>query len=403
MKIGMKQVPDLSAHSAPADRDILPIEPKKLLFVITKSNWGGAQKYVFDLATNLPKGKFEAVVAFGGTGSDGAAEGELATRLRSAGIRTIFVESFARDIRLLAEFHALFELIRIFRAEKPDIVHLNSSKAGGIGALAARVRGIRNIIFTVHGSPIDEDRNPLFKLLIDIATRLTFSLCRVIIVVSQNDLARAKSGKANLIYSGIKAIDFGGRQEARAKLVSEGVALRREKDVWVATNAELHPNKNLFTAIDAVARHNETHFPKIFYLIMSGGELRKKLEEDIARRRIREHVMLLGFVENAPQYLKAFDIFFLPSKKEGLPYALLEAGAAALPVVASNIGGIPEIVEDGVSGSLCKPDDAEGFSEALGKLAADPALRERFGEALEAHVKKGFSFERMIEQTIALY
>src|ERR1700733_9355680 len=97
----------------------------KVLYVITKSNWGGAQRYVFDLATHLPKEKFDVTVVLGGTGEKDAGEGELAKRLREAGVRTIFLKAFARDIRPTGDYRALFELLQIFRTEKPDAVHLN--------------------------------------------------------------------------------------------------------------------------------------------------------------------------------------------------------------------------------------------------------------------------------------
>ena len=139
----------------------LPMETtvkKKILFVITKSNWGGAQRYVYDLATHLPKEEFEVAVAFGGTGEVGASAGLLEVRLREAGVRIIFLTTFARDIGILREFSAFFELLRTIRAENPDVLHLNSSKAGGLGALSGRIAGLRRIIFTAHGFAPNELR-----------------------------------------------------------------------------------------------------------------------------------------------------------------------------------------------------------------------------------------------------
>jgi glycosyltransferase involved in cell wall biosynthesis len=376
---------------------------KKVLFLITKSNWGGAQKYVFDLATSLPRETFDVAVAFGGTGTIGAEVGELAQRLQHANVRTVVVKSFARDVSVFNDIRAFFELLFLLRREKPDTVHLNSSKAGGLGSLAAKIVGVKNIIFTVHGLPADEDRTSHARSLISFATRITFSLCTAIIAISKNDFDRINSPKARLIYNGIKAIEFLPRDEARAKLVPEDIARRHEKDLWIVTNAELHPNKNLFAAIDAVAKYNAQHFPKLFYVVISDGELRAQIEQDLTHRHMREQALLLGFVKDAAQYLKAFDIFFLPSKKEGVPYVILEAGLASLPVVASNVGGIPEIIEEGVSGFLRAPDDVEGFSECFHELSVDQTIRDRFGNALAAKVKEKFSFQEMVAKTSALY
>jgi hypothetical protein len=108
----------------------------KLFICITKSNWGGAQKYVFDLATNIPGSDYDITVLLGGNG-------DLAKNLEKAGIRVINLAHSQRDIDVGKEFNLFFELIKIFKKEKPDIIHLNSSKMGGVGALAGRICGIK--------------------------------------------------------------------------------------------------------------------------------------------------------------------------------------------------------------------------------------------------------------------
>ena len=138
---------------------------KKVLFVITKSNWGGAQRYVYDLATALPKDQFEVKVIFGGTQEVGGSYGMLDTNLKikAPEVQRIFVPSLIRDISIGKDIKSFFELLRLFKKLRPDIVHLNSSKAGGVGALAARFAGVPKIIFTVHGLPEDEARGVLAR------------------------------------------------------------------------------------------------------------------------------------------------------------------------------------------------------------------------------------------------
>src|ERR1043166_2713598 len=119
---------------------------RKVLYVSRKANWGGAKRYVFDLATSLPKDEFDVAVAYG-------QPGRLAEELQKAGIKTHPILSLQRDVSLGVDIKSFFELYRLFKKERPDVVHLNSSKAGGVGALAARLAGIKNIIFTVHGLP----------------------------------------------------------------------------------------------------------------------------------------------------------------------------------------------------------------------------------------------------------
>ena len=121
------------------------MKAKKILFLITKANWGGAQRYVFDLATAL-RNEFDISVAFG-------QEGLLAKKLREAQITTFPIRALQRDVSISSDVKSFLELMRLFRVEKPDVVHLNSSKAAGVGALAARLAGVPRIIFTAHGWP----------------------------------------------------------------------------------------------------------------------------------------------------------------------------------------------------------------------------------------------------------
>ncbi len=383
-------------------------ERKKVLFLITKSNFGGAQRYVYDLATSLPKDRFEIVVALGGTGKKDAGAGILKERIEAMGIRTIFINSFMRDISLAREWRALFELITLFKSEHPDVVHLNSSKAGGLGALAARIAGIRRIIFTAHGWPFWEDRNPVARSIIFLLSYATVLLSHATICISEHDrrtMANMPFAKRKLyvIHNGIPSIAFLSRDEARAKLLSPEEIAAHKDDVWIISNGELHPNKNYFIGIDAVARHNKTSEKKIFYSIMGSGELKETIGAYIREKHLEGTVRLLGFVSDGRTYLHGFDLFFLPSKKEGIPYVILEAGMARLPVVASDAGGIPEVIEDGVSGLLRKPDDVAGFAETFSRTAADPEKSYEMSALLHKRVADDFSIETMIKKTTELY
>ena len=131
----------------------------KVLIVITKSNWGGAQKYVFDLATNLSRDKFDVRVIFGG-------HGILAEKLEEAGITTISIPELGRDVSILKDIKVFFKLWSIFKKQKAEIVHVNSSKIGGIGALAGRLSGAKKIVFTAHGWAFNENRSSLSKNII---------------------------------------------------------------------------------------------------------------------------------------------------------------------------------------------------------------------------------------------
>ncbi|MBM3261617.1 glycosyltransferase family 4 protein [Candidatus Kaiserbacteria bacterium] len=391
---------------------------KKVLFVITKSNFGGAQRYVYDLATSLPMDRFEVTVAFGGTGTIGSAPGSLASMLADAGIRTLMIPELARDINIKLETQAFFALVRLFKRERPHIVHLNSSKVGGLGAIAARIINVftrrslgevgPRIVFTAHGWPFWEPRHIFARSIIFFLSYLTVLLSHRTICISEYDTRSIRkmpftARRLTMIHNGLSPIDFFSRDAARQKLFSESATAAHAQDMWIVTNAELHPNKNLLVGIDAVAAHNAIHNTKILYSIMGTGEMQTQIEQYIHARNLGEHVKLLGFVPDGRRYMRAFDTLFLPSKKEGVPYVLLEAGAAGLPVVASDVGGIPEIIIDGESGYLRAPDDILGFTEALGKLAADPTLRDQMGQKLAENISGDFSLESMMKEVTKMY
>lgn len=372
----------------------------KVLFVITKSNWGGAQRYVYDIATILHKEQFEAVVALGG-------KGVLEEKLRSANIRTISLSSLMRDISIFKDLASFFALWKLFLIECPDVVHLNSAKASGLGALAARCARAHNIIFTAHGWAFNEDRPPFQRLLIKFFSWLSVMLAHKTITVSDavhDDTKRwpLVRNKIVTIRNGISAPQFTSRNEARATLEKLAGAQLTQDAFLAGTIAELHKNKGYEYAILALEQAIPSN-PHVFYFILGGGEEKEHLQDIVKQHGLEERIFFLGFVPNAAQYLQAFDCFILPSIKEGLPYVLLEAGNASLPVIASRTGGIPEIIEDGKTGLLVPPRDPNALARAIERLVKNPAERATLGTALHDKVAENFSISKMASETIALY
>ncbi len=380
---------------------------KKVLFLITKSNWGGAQRYVYDLATSLSKETFDVAVAFGGTGLPHAKTGPLHTKLEKVGIRAIPIKRFARDVFPLLDVRALFELITLLRVERPDILHTNSSKAGGLGALAGRITGVKRIVFTSHGLAYDEDRAFFICWMIAFFTWLSFFLSHEIILITKGSYKRVSKMpfmkyKTHLIHNGISTPIFLERGKARAELARIGDIKPPQEVLWIGTIAELTKNKGLNYSIEACEYLHKNKIPYAFFII-GRGEEKNELEKCIENVGLKSDVLLLGFVENAYRYLRAFDVFLLSSVKEGLPYVLIESGEAKLPVVSSNVGGIPDIIEDGVSGLISPLKDSESLALSLEKLATNPKLRESMGEALFKHLRAEFSIERMVRETEEIY
>lgn len=376
----------------------------KILYVITKSVWGGAQKYVYDLATNLPKDRFEVTIAAGGNGL-------LFEKLQKAGARTITIPGLERDINIWKELKSLYHLFKIFREEKPDVIHLNSSKIGGLGALAAFVCKLLtlnfkylNVIFTVHGWGFKEDRAWWQKTVIFFLSWFSSLFHDKIILINTADYCTAQrfipKRKLAMIPNGVRPIDFLPRIEARA-FFSKKIGRQIQKDeILIGTITELTKNKGINYLIDSTSLIINSNF---LILIVGDGELHQELESRIKNQESSNKIFLTGFLPDASRYLKAFDIFVLPSLKEGLPYVIMEAMTAGLPLVATNIGGIPDLIQHGKNGLLVSPKDPSGIARAITDISKDEKLRSNFSKASLKIIKTKFSLNGMVQKTISLY
>ncbi len=377
-------------------------EPKKIIYAITKSNRGGAQRYVYDLATSLPR-SYAPTVLLGGVGP-------LKRHLEEARIPVVSLPGLDRDVRFLKDISVFFALLREFRRRKPDIVHLNSSKIGGLGALAARLASVQHIIFTAHGWAFNEKRPAIQKAVIKFVYWITIILSTKTIAVSEQMRRDVRSfpfvqRKIYVVHNGIAPTPLLARADAVSGLQKIAKGMRQtpgESTLAIGVLSELHHVKGLDVLIDAVAALVKEG-RRLLVVIMGEGDERASLERLIEARGLKHVVYLPGYVEDAARYLRAFDIFALPSRSEGFSFAILEAGSAKLPVVASRVGGIPEIITDGDDGLLVPPDSPAELAAGLRMLCDDPVLRKRLGEHLALRVAAYFSKQRMIDATVALY
>jgi len=378
---------------------------KKILYCITKANWGGAQRYVYDLATSLPKDSYEPIVLLG-------SDGFLNQKLQSVNIRTIVLGDFFRDVNILKDFSALIKLIKIFKKEKPNVIHLNSSKMGFLGALAGRLAGIKKIIFTGHGWAFNEDRSKWQKRIICLLHLATIALAHKTIAVSLQTKKQVAGNaylakRIEIIKNGIGNINFLEKQVARNFILGKLPADLDLKDrLWLGTISELHKNKGLKYVIEAIHEletltEDKSELPIL--IIIGEGERREKLQERINRYNLEDTVFLIGRIEEAEKYLKAFNIFTLTSITEALPYALLEAGRAGLPIIASAVGGIPEIIDDMTSGILVRPKEPEEIKKAIDFLLKNPGKMVTFGQNIKEKIESDFTKDEMVKKTIELY
>lgn len=370
-----------------------------ILYLITKSNFFGAQKYVYELAVEAQANGYDVAVACGGTGAKAAPTGELVTKLEAAHIPVYPIKNFMRDMSTLQDIKAGFEVLRLLLKLRPRVLHTTSSKAGAVGAFTGRLAGIRRIIFTSHGLTMDETWRPKWQqLLITWATWFTMLLSHHSILISTETFKRVQklpflASRVSLIFNGIHDIASSEQSVARATLAPAVPA----GATWIGGVGELHPNKN-WSSLIATLPHLPTN---VHVCIIGAGEEKTQLLEQAKSLAISDRVHLLGY-QPAAENMKAFDIFVLPSKKEGLPYVLLEAGLAGRPTIATNLPGNYDIINHAETGLLVPP-HTNDLLTALQDLLDDPAKAERFGTALRHTVKENFSLPSMIQKTFALY
>lgn len=377
----------------------------KILYIITKSNWGGAQRYVYDLALGLPQDKFEIAVAAGESGL-------LMEKLNEARVRTISIPFLQRDVNIIKEFLSFFALIKIFNSERPDVIHLNSTKIGGLGAVAARLLSLimrykSFVIFTAHGWGFNEDRPLALRIIIFLAQWITVLFSNIVICVSKDVFRQGmyfpfSRNKLRMIDLAVAEPSYFTKKAAQSKLqtlLNKTNFVNREFPL-IGCIAELTKNKGLTYLIDAVGQLPTSDFQ---LLILGEGEDRKKLQLQISNLRLQDKVFLLGFVPEAARYLKAFDIFVLPSITEAGAYVLHEAACAELPAVATKVGGIPGIIKDGENGFLVPSKNPDALAEALKKLLDDGDLRKQMGKKNHEIISPKFSLDRMLKETIDIY
>lgn len=359
----------------------------KILYLITKSNWGGAQRYIYDLATSFEAKGSDCVVAFGGAG-------DLKKKLDTSSIRTISLPSLGRDIYLMKEFRSMYDIYSLIKRERPDVLHLNSSKAAGVGAFLGRVLGVPLIVTTMHGAPFREDRKFFYKGLIYFFTWLTCLFSHKVITVSKQD--EADIGAMFFLKKKVITVYLGINYEpAKERTITKG------KEVRIVTVGEFTKNKGHLYGLRAIELLKQKGV-LFSYTIIGEGEDRKKIEEYIAMKHLEDVVILPGY-QDARSVLHNYDLYLLPSVKEGLPFILLEAGKASLPVVATITGGVPEIIRHDETGLLAQPKDSEGICDALESLINNRKHAKELGQSLHSHIVQNFSYSKMLVETAKVY
>jgi len=387
-----------------------------IIFIVTQSDLGGAQRYIFDLATNLNPQKFTTSVAAGspkvGDGPKGQtlfSKFEETQNIETGPIKVHQLRYLKRQICPYTDLRAFYEIKELIETEQPDIIHLNSTKAGIIGSLAARAARTTKsprIIYTAHGWVFNEPLPWWLKQLYLFCEKQTAKLKDKIICVSEYDRQIALQYKIApikklvTIHNGLnwQELKFYDKQEATNKLKSFLPLSSKISSPLIGTIANLYPTKGLKYLIRA-AKHLKIPYKLI---IIGEGPERKSLEWQIKQNNLQNKIFLIGAIPEAVKYLKAFDLFILPSVKEGFPYTILEAIAAGLPIIANKVGGIPEIIDNEKNGLLIAPKNSKLLTKKIIYLLDNFKITQHFKKNCLKQIKK-FSLTKMLKETQRQY
>ena len=376
---------------------------KKVLFVITQSELGGAQRFLSNLISHLDRDVYEFLVAVGSSGN-----GDFLRVLKAGGIPRQTLKFLKRE-PALSDIRAVFEIRSLIKNYRPDVLFLNSSKAGFIGSLASvfptRINAVK-IIYRIGGWTFNDPWPKWKKWLWVVLEWLSSRWKDVIIVNNQRDLEQAKKLKIKprrqtvLIHNGIEVykLDFMSREEARRTLRLNATTISAAERI-IGTIANFYPTKGLEYLIEAFYLLNTKYLIlDTVLLIIGDGELRPELEKMIREKGLGKKVFLLGQIPDAYRFLPAFDVFVLPSVKEGFPWVLIEAMSAKLPVIATDVGAVPEIINDHKNGLLVKPKDPAGLADKIKEVLENDRLKNELG--IQAHQTVLFKFEldKMVKQ-----
>lgn len=381
------------------------MKPKKIRIVniITRMELGGPPILVLDILQHLDKERFESTIA---TGITIDRKYDMIGFARDKNIRVFAMPSLVRDIHPLKDIKTLIKLVIFLKKEKFDIVHCHTSKGGFIGRLAAKLAGAKIIIYSPHGDIFEgyfcRLATDFFILLEKFAARFTDKIINLTKIEIERFLEHGIGTRHQLkqIYNGINIKYYERAMTSNLKKRDE-FGLGKD-DFVCATVGRLVPVKGHTYLIKAIQKVVKV-IPEAKFLFVGDGELKPKLSEEIKSYDLQRNVFLLGARSDIATILSCINVFLLPSLNEGFGMVLIEAMAARKPVIATNVGGVPEVIINGTTGILVPPEDPEAFSSAIIKLYNNPEMSLEMGLAGYKRAKKLFNIETTVHELEELY
>jgi len=382
----------------------------KVVHVITRLDRGGSAQNTLLTCLGLTE-RYEMILVHGLSFESKMTDWERQSAQRrieeakDRGVRIVPLRSLVRKVAPVRDLHAFFSLWRLMIQEKPAIVHTHTSKSGILGRWAAKMAGVPIIVHTPHGHVFYGHFGPLASKFFLVIERLTGSITDRMIALTEGErndyiaFSVSRPHKIVTIHSGVET-DRYMKAEVRVDDKKRSLGLN-PKSLVVGTVGWLLPVKGPVHLLRAMARVWQSH-PEIRLVFVGKGDLEEELRAEAIRMGVSERAKFLGWREDIPEIMQILDIFVLPSLNEGMGRVLVEAMAAGKPIVASSVGGIPDLVKHGQNGFLVEPGDVNDLSLAIGRLLTDKKLRDEMGRRAKI-MARDFGVEKMLGKIDVLY
>jgi len=372
----------------------------KVAEVITRMDWGGSPDIVRLICKHLDPNLYDIRLIVGPSVHPTQKTKDFLEEFKD---KVITVNALKRNINPINDFAALGQLRETFKREKFDIVHTHTAKAGALGRLAARKAGVPIIIHTPHGHNFYGYFGFIFsKIIIAIERHLCRFTDKIICLtqLEKKDFIKfkvASQDKLALIPQGLELDEYKDATFDKDKL-KKNLGLPLNEDV-VGYIGRLEPIKGLDYLIAAVKLINNN----VKFLIVGDGSLRERLGQKVKALGLSEKFIFTGWRSDIAQLLFLMDLLVLPSLNEAVGISLIQAQAMGVPVVASNVGGIPEIIRDNFTGILVPPANPQALAKAIAGLLNDKQKRLGMSKEAKAWIKGKFRVEDMINRISGLY
>ena len=376
----------------------------KILRVIARLNIGGPAIHVVLLSAGMNRGRFESLLI---SGSENAGEGSMLDYALSHGVQPVMIPEIVGEFSLgPRELRALVRLYRLMRQERPQVVHTHTAKAGFVGRLAARLARVPVVVHTFHGHVLHGYYGPH-------KTQLLCRMERGLACLTDRIITVSEQVKRDLVTYGVAAADH-------IQVISLGLeldpfldssryrgAFRRELQLngverLVGIVGRIFPIKNHHLFLEAaalVARED----PAARFVIVGDGTLRPALERRAQEMGIADRVIFTGWRRDLPDIYADLDVLAVTSNNEGTPVSAIEAMAAGCPVVATHVGGLPDLISEGKTGYLVPPGNAPAVATALLRVLHQPEMARCMGETARRAARERFSAQRLITDMEQLY